>query len=49
MKKSRKSVSVSVEAYSKIKNLQTEWGLDNQQSVIDKLLKMLDKSKETAP
>jgi hypothetical protein len=46
MKKSRKSVSVSFEAYSKIKELQTEWGLDNQQSVIDKLLKMLDEPKE---
>lgn len=46
MKKSRKSVSVSAEAFAKIKELQTEWGLDNQQSVIDKLLKMLDEPKQ---
>lgn len=45
MKKVRKSVYVSVEAYSKIKELQIKWGLDNQQSVIDRLLKMLDEPK----
>ncbi|MGI8501143.1 MAG: protelomerase family protein [Hassallia sp.] len=48
MKKARKSVSVSPDAYSKIKELQTEWGLDNQQSVIDKLLEMIDKPKIVA-
>lgn len=46
MKKARKSVTVSGEAFTKIKELQTEWNLENQQSVIDKLLKMLDEPKE---
>jgi len=45
-KKSRKSVTVSGEAFTKIKELQIEWGLDNQHSVVDKLLKMLDEKSQ---
>ncbi|MBD2608378.1 hypothetical protein H6G81_28630 [Scytonema hofmannii FACHB-248] len=46
MKKERKSVSVDAEAFTRIKELQAEWGLENQQSVINKLLQMLDKQPE---
>ncbi|MCV3214505.1 telomere resolvase [Plectonema radiosum NIES-515] len=45
-RKERKSVSVDSEAFARIKELQTEWGLENQQSVISKLLEMLDKQPE---
>jgi len=46
MRKERKSVSVDGEAFVRIKELQTEWGLENQQSVINKLLEILDKQSE---
>jgi hypothetical protein len=49
MKKERKSVSVDLEAFARIKELQTEWGLENQQSVINKLLELLDKQSESKP
>jgi Telomere resolvase len=46
IRKERKSVSVDSEAFARIKELQTEWGLENQQSVVSKLLEMLDKKLE---
>lgn len=46
MKKDRKSVSVDSEAFARIKELQTEWELPNQQAVINKLLELLDKKVE---
>lgn len=46
MRKDRKSVSVNPEAFARIKELQTEWELPNQQAVIDKLLEMFDKKSE---
>jgi hypothetical protein len=49
MRKERKSVSVDSEAFARIKELQTEWGLDNQQSVINKLLELLDKQPTEKP
>lgn len=46
MRKDRKSVSVDPEAFARIKELQTEWELANQQAVINKLLEMFDKQPE---
>jgi hypothetical protein len=46
MRKERKSVSVDSEAFTRIKELQTEWELPNQQAVINKLLELLDKKVE---
>lgn len=49
MRKDRKSVSVDIEAFARIKELQTEWKLLNQQAVINKLLELLDKKVEVKP
>jgi hypothetical protein len=46
MKKERKSISVNPEAFTRIKELQIEWDLPNQQAVIDKLLTLLDNQAE---